>query len=292
MADNLETGSFAAGSATRLLERLAYRVNAAAHAHDERAVHELRVAIRRFGQSLAVFKRTFAARDIKKMRRRLKELMDLSDGVRDYDVGIELVKKSELSGAPAMEERFRERRKESVRVLTPALRQWTARRTTAKWRAGLSPNGAGQLPLAETARERLPRIAKKFLRDGDQASSAKELHRARIEAKKLRYTMEILDPAFGEQFRPAIERMKTVQSALGKINDAHAVRLLVRDAGGDAEIEDWLKKRQKKHTREFRNEWPAFAQELKESVRAFHHPARRPAARTTSAAPKTAAGAA
>src|SRR6478672_5718881 len=100
----METGTFAVGSVTKLLERLAYQVNHTLHAGDAESVHDLRVAIRRFSQSLAIFKDVFAGKDVKKIRRRLKELIELTNEARDCDVGIELLPESDLPGAPSLVE--------------------------------------------------------------------------------------------------------------------------------------------------------------------------------------------
>jgi CHAD domain-containing protein len=264
MQPDTQTGTFASTSVSRLVERLAYRVNATAHAHDERTVHDLRVAIRRFTQSLSVFKHVFGGKDVKKLRRRLKDLMDLTNEVRDCDVALSLLSKSELPSAAALNQKLRERRKEGMRMLLPALQRWTARKTTSKWRAALTPNGTSHLPLADTVRDRLPRIAKKFVKDGDRAGSSSQLHHVRIDAKKLRYSLELLQPVYGAEFTGAIERVKSVQTVLGQINDCHAVRLLAGDLGADAEIASWLKKRQRKKTREFRKLWPVTATALRD----------------------------
>jgi CHAD domain-containing protein len=281
MRAEVETGTFASGSVTRLLERLAYRVNATAHSHDERAVHDLRVAIRRFTQSLVVFKNVFSGKEIKKLRRRLKGVMNLTNDIRDCDVAMALLEKSELPAAAALRPQLQDRRKEALRMLLPALSQWTARKTTTRWRAVLTPNGASHDPLKQTARDRVPRIAKKFLKHAEDADSASELHHARIEAKKLRYSLELLQPAYGERFKSAIGQLQEIQTALGKINDCHAVRLVVKDLGGGAEIDAWLKKRQRKKTREFRDQWPATADALRAFLRTFRQPSRKPAAAAT-----------
>lgn len=287
MQPDIQSGLFAADSVTRLLERLAYQVNAAAHNHDEDSVHELRIAMRRFSQSLSVFKRLYHAKELKKIRRRLKDLMDLSSDVRDCDVAAGLLQKSGLPGAPAIRKAIAARRKEAVRMLLPPLRSWSARRTTSKWRAALTPNGASATPLAEIVHDRLPRAASKFFKTADGASSATDLHQARILGKKLRYALEVIRPAYGPQVEAAIEQMRSVQSLLGKVHDSHAIRLLVEDLGGDADIESWLKKRERKKTREFHDAWAANAGAIRAALRAIDRPARKPAVRASrSAAPR------
>ena len=46
-----------------------------------------------------------------------------------------------------------------------------------------------------------------------------ELHRMRIAAKRLRYTLEIFEPAIGKVVTGAIQAMKEVQELLGAIHD-------------------------------------------------------------------------
>src|SRR4051812_21720829 len=259
----MDTGTFAADSVTKLLQRLAFQIHHVRQNGDIEAVHDLRVAIRRFGQSLLLFKDVFAGKEVKKIRRRLKKLMKLTNEPRDCDVGIELLPDSELAGAPSLVEELRKRRKEAMRLLLPELRRWRARKTSSKWRAALSPNGGSHVPLEQTAGARLPKLVKRFLRDGDHAASADDLHHVRIEGKKLRYSLELLEPVYGPAVTDWIEKVKNVQSLLGKANDCRAVRLLVADVGGDDEVEAWLKKRQRKKTREFRKEWGTIADELR-----------------------------
>jgi CHAD domain-containing protein len=273
----MQSGTFAADSVTKLLERLAYQIHQTLHTSDADALHDLRVAIRRFSQALAAFKDVFAGKDVKKMRRRLSKLRDLTNEPRDCDAGIQLLADSKLPGAPALIEKLRRRRKEATLLLMPALRQWGARKTSSKWRAALTPNGGSHVSLEETARERLPRLTKRFLKDGDRAASADDLHQVRIEGKKLRYSLELLQPKATEW----IQSIKRVQSLLGEANDCHSTRLLIADFGGDAEIEAWLKKRQKKKTREFRKDWTDTAEALRGAVAQLKHPTRKPVASST-----------
>jgi len=55
----METHSFAVAQATRLLERLAFQINGVVHSPRPEAIHDLRVAIRRFAQALSACKGCF-----------------------------------------------------------------------------------------------------------------------------------------------------------------------------------------------------------------------------------------
>src|ERR1043165_579042 len=99
----MQTGDVASDSVTKLLERLAYQVNHAVHTADVEAVHDLRVAIRRFAQSLYLFKSSFASKEVRKIRGRLKDLMEVTNEVRDCDVAANLLEKREFAGVPALQ---------------------------------------------------------------------------------------------------------------------------------------------------------------------------------------------
>jgi CHAD domain-containing protein len=271
-------------SAVKLLERLAYQVNVTIHSHHAEPIHDLRVATRRFQTALALFKGHFPARDLKKIKRRLKDLMDLSSEVRDFDIATKVLTKSGLPGAAPVKEKLAEQRKESLSQLVAALRRWASRNSSQKWRAVLAGgvNGNGR-----DAASRLPKMAKQFLAHGDDAAqkkaSADDLHTYRIEAKKFRYALEIFQPAFGAAAKEWLNRLRKVQSLLGNVHDYQMMREVAADLGADAELEAWLKKRQRKKTREFRKLWQdefSDAAARRQWVAALRRPARKPMARS------------
>ncbi len=267
------TGRTASESATRLLERLAYQVNHTVHTADADAVHDLRVAIRRFSQAIAIGADAFPSKEARKLRRRLKEMMELTNAARDCDVALKLLPKGALPAAAALEAGIRAHRKEHIRLLIPALRRWGTRGTSAKWRAALAPNGSAQEEFDVSSEA--PRLLKRLLKHASRAESADDLHRLRIDGKKLRYTLELLPDA---HWTPALETLTRAQTLLGQVNDSRAVRKLVQDLGGNAEVERWLKKRQRKKTLTFRQEWPAIEASLRTALAA---PRRRPVGRST-----------
>jgi len=84
-------GPFARAHASRLRKKLVKQIRHAAKHTDERAIHDLRVAIRRFSQCLEEFHQFFPAGRTKKIRKRLKKLMHLAARTRDRDVALELI---------------------------------------------------------------------------------------------------------------------------------------------------------------------------------------------------------
>src|SRR5271169_4840574 len=104
----MEIHPFAVAQATRLLERLAFQINGAVHSPRAGAIHDLRVAIRRFSQVLSSCKGCFPPRPVRKMRRRLKLIMTQAGEVRDIDVALQLVA---AAGDSSLETELRARRK-------------------------------------------------------------------------------------------------------------------------------------------------------------------------------------
>jgi CHAD domain-containing protein len=56
---------------------------------DEEAVHDLRVSIRRFSQALRIFAPLLPGKAVKRIRGRMKVVMDAAAVVRDLDVGMQ-----------------------------------------------------------------------------------------------------------------------------------------------------------------------------------------------------------
>ena len=186
------------------------------------------------------------------MRRRLKGLMEPDQRRSRLRRRGELAREIRTArAAAALQTPLRHAARKRCVCFCLRCAQWTARKTTSKWRAALTPNGASHDPLDRLRATACLALRRSFLKDAEDAGSASELHHARIEAKKLRYSLELLRPAYGERFKIAIGQIQDVQSALGKVTTAMPCGCSSKDLGGGAEIEAWLKKRQRKKTREF-----------------------------------------
>src|SRR5215831_13431824 len=113
----MDCGAFWVDQATRLLGRLAFQIKRTLHSHDPEAVHDLRVAIRRLTQALAISKSFLPPRAVKKIRRRTKAIMTLAGAVRDCDIALKLVTRSQAQDAAALEAKLRTRRADAHKVL-------------------------------------------------------------------------------------------------------------------------------------------------------------------------------
>jgi CHAD domain-containing protein len=265
MALTIETRKFAGQNATRLLGRLAFQMNATMKAPDAGSVHDLRVSIRRFTQTLGVFKPCFPGKETRKIRRRTKKLMTLAGAVRNFDIALKLVSKSRIEEAASLKPKLESQRKESSRVLIGALKRRIERKSSLKWRTALEAALAGgnsadsRIAVETTARRILPRMAADFVERGSAASQAKtspeKLHEFRISAKKFRYTLELFAPLYGTAVNSWLESIKGIQTLLGDINDCVTVAQMVANYKGASEVAGWLKKRQRRRVEQFSRLW-------------------------------------
>ncbi len=259
-----ETSQFAIDQANRLLRQVAFQVSRSTRSRDPEAVHELRVAIRRLTQALVVFKPCFPAKEVKKVRRRLGKIMALAGDVRNCDIAVRLLAKSRIEFAVALRSKAQTQRKEAERDLITALRRWIVRKSSSKWRARLSPDVADHqtfcgTTIETTAQRMLPRMAKDFLRGGDEVAvpniSPEKLHQFRIASKKFRYTLELFTPLYGPTIHAWLDQIKAVQTLLGDFNDCETVRAMIARWPGSKAVDGQLKKRQQRKMEEFARQW-------------------------------------
>ncbi len=265
MALIIETRKFAGQNAARLLRRLAFQMSLTKKAPDSDSVHDLRVSIRRFTQVLGVFKSCFPGKETRKIRRRVKKLMQLAGAVRNFDIALKLLSKSRTTEAASLRPKLEMQRKESARVLTGALHRRIERKSSLKWRTALESALAGgnladsQVAVGETARRILPQIAADFVERGNAASQAKvspeKLHAFRIASKKFRYTLELFAPLYGPSVNTWLESLKGVQTVLGDINDCVTVSQMIADYKGSGPVTNWIKKRQRRKIEQFSRLW-------------------------------------
>jgi CHAD domain-containing protein len=119
-----------------LLGRFAFEVNRASKGLDPDAVHDLRVSIRRFRQCLRVFEQFLPDKRPKRIRRRLKEILDLAAEIRNRDIALALFTEAGAPGSPLLAG-IAEERDRAEQALADALRRWRRRDFSQKWRTQL-----------------------------------------------------------------------------------------------------------------------------------------------------------
>jgi len=263
MAESTETRQFAVEQLDRLLGQLAFQISRILRPHDSSSVHNLRVAVRRFSRALLVFGPCFPSKDVKRIRRRLDEIMIPARALRDCDLAMDLLSASKAAHATALRARLGRQRKDAEHMLLSTLRRWMERKTSLKWRTRLqNALTMTKKTLPGTAEEAaagiLPDLAREFFDCGRQAMQAEgsvdALHQFRIAAKKFRYTLELFTPLYGPALRVWLERVESVHVLAGGIDDCSSARKLLAEAHiGSVNAE--LGKKQRKHIEEFRRQW-------------------------------------
>jgi CHAD domain-containing protein len=137
------------------------------------------------------------------------------------------------------------------------------------------------------ARRELPRLTAEFFATVRAALAARpspeRLHRVRLAAKRIRYTLELFRGCYGPGLESRIESLRKLQQVLGEINDCAATRRVlagsVPASPQRSRVERLLASRLRKKTGELRKLWKeelgAPGQELR-WMRYLAHNARSP----------------
>lgn len=119
------------------LDRFAFELQRAAKARDADAVHDLRVSIRRLSQCLRVFRQFFPAREVKRIRRRLRAIMDHAADVRNRDIARQLLKKTGVGTTSSLYLRLGRERKQAERALVNEILRMSRGEFSSRWRRRL-----------------------------------------------------------------------------------------------------------------------------------------------------------
>ena len=126
---------------SNLLSRVAVEMRRASRTPTEEAVHDLRVSIRRLGQGFRSFVELLPRREIKRMRRRLRDVMDHAGEVRNRDIALELCEKAGLTMESELCRALVRERHDEQRLLVAAVHAWLREGCFVKWRLILERSG-------------------------------------------------------------------------------------------------------------------------------------------------------
>jgi CHAD domain-containing protein len=227
---------------------------------DPDAIHDLRVSIRRFRQELNVFEEWFKPGPVKRIRGTLKDLMERCGAVRNCDIGVEVLRAAGWRSPEVFAGLEKERRR-TREALARMLTHFRRRDRVRKWREHLrivrpsaKPEFGGS--VRENARRLLLAMIADFFLAGREAarpaSTHRRMHRLRLEAKRVRYTLELFEPVYGENANQVLESLKELQDKLGAINDcATTLEMVRRNRGAAAAVRRLAGEREA----EFRGYW-------------------------------------
>jgi CHAD domain-containing protein len=213
---------------------------------DSEFLHDFRVAVRRARALLGQIRGVFRQDVVEHFAAEFSWIGRLSGPPRDTDVLILALREQQqefnaddMDALIAFLGRTQQRQYEQ---LIAALDSDRYRKFFSDWKTFLeSPDGSsGQAahangPLAAAVARRARRLSKRIIKDAksvDEQTPAEYIHQIRIDAKKLRYLVDIT-PAFyqPDDFQSILGALKKLQRALGDFNDAHVHEATLLDCG-------------------------------------------------------------
>jgi CHAD domain-containing protein len=204
-----------------------------------KAVHDLRVALRRCRSMADSFRAIDPDKNWKKMRRQATALFDSLGALRDCHVMMEWVGKLGRDNDPVTHglAAYLQEQESSIKHQAQAAIEVFDHKQWNRWTQSL-PRRTLRLPLNSEvfqalALERLNaarRLQAQALKTGSDAA----LHRLRIAIKKFRYVVENFLPILHKDWR---DDLKHVQDLLGEIHDLAVLRQAVDQLSKDAPSE-------------------------------------------------------
>jgi triphosphatase len=202
-----------------------------------RFVHRARTALRRLRVALKLLGRTDDT--AWKLRARLKRVMRVLGDARDWDVFLDhtlppvvrafgktatvdgLVREARRGRLAAHAKARKTLSSPRYRDLISQLARWLHRKAESRQSSG---------SLRKFAARSIRKRHRHLLRDRRHfaAQSPPQHHRVRIDAKKLRYTVEIFESLFPRKsVRPYLRELVAIQDALGSVNDTNVAARLI-----------------------------------------------------------------
>lgn len=212
----------------------------AAQAGDEISVHQARVASRRLREALPVLGARADVDALDRAQKRVRRITRALGPVRELDVTLLLL--AELEGREAapsraiarvrkavVEERLK-RRRQMLDEIKPSrldkLRKRLVRVAAPEARAHVPSNARAEAAEQSALRARKLRAA---IERAGGIYLADRLHRVRIEAKKLRYALEI-QRELKSRSTAGLNRLRTQQDLLGRMHDLEMLIDRAREA--------------------------------------------------------------
>jgi CHAD domain-containing protein len=246
---------------------------------DVEAVHKLRVASRRMRAALGVFKPVLPGEARRQWRKQLRRLTRALGPGRDIDVQLEALgeyRPSLSAGAQqtldSLTESLRQRRGRAQPDIDETIDRLARKRTLITLRKAASSWVSSELPPADftdrvraLAGARIMRRLRELLAFEPwvlEPAAAEKHHRMRVATKKLRYTIELLEPIWAGQLGPTLETLKGFQADLGLLHDvdvtlAHLADFQGSDSEGLAELHRLCMARRSERFETFRIAWRA-----------------------------------
>jgi CHAD domain-containing protein len=261
---------------------------------DADAVHDLRVSLRRFGETLRLFKILMPKTGWKQVRAERRQVMNLAGQARDVDIARETFVYSDIAIPPDLDNFLANERAIAEAALRASLAVGLATAFYQRWERALElTNTTEEDEERSHKRERsdaepiqsapsiesiwhteetsaanaqlvLPGLLEEYCRKGQKLAiegvRAARLHELRLGAKHLRYALEIFRPIYGRKMDELLVSLKESQTDLGEISDCTATiawlkeKKIVRRREGQ-HLRSYLEHRAAKGATKFANYW-------------------------------------
>jgi CHAD domain-containing protein len=219
------------------LARMIAREPGTREGKDPEELHGMRVSTRRMRAAWRVFGDGFRDGRTAKFQKRLRSVAARLGTVRDLDVLIDATEEfannlpsGERDGLEPLIAAWRDQRDAGRRLLVRELDSDGHRRFVEDYRDFVLTPGADVRPVDPTSPHRVRDTAGSRIWSAYERVRAYEsvlkwadvptLHQLRIEAKRLRYTLEFVREALGPEAPALISRVVALQDHLGAMNDA------------------------------------------------------------------------
>lgn len=237
----------------RLLATLTANEPGVRGALDPEFLHDFRVSVRRTRSALGQLSGVFAGAAVEPYRDAFRWLGRVTGPKRDLDVFQEDLA-GHLKALPPRMRRDLEPLSAFLRGRSAALQEELVaaldsddyRRLVEGWRRFLEAPAAGEgamtgpdgrRPAAAVASERIGKAERKVARRAaaiDASTPAAQVHRLRIDCKKLRYLLELFRSLFPEdEIGAEIDSLKRLQDVLGEFNDLAVQQAALRRYAGE-----------------------------------------------------------
>lgn len=201
--------------------------------NDPDAIHDMRVASRRFHAAAQIFSDCCSGSVLTECEQYVRRLRKSAGAVRDGDVQrlfIErLLKKSTPRryhhGLQRLALRLSQRREKQYRKILDAINNFEKSGVVEKMNRALSlplPTRRSTVTLRQRATQGIASHLSALLTFEQyvyQSTALDKLHQMRIAVKRLRYVMEIFNPAYGGALKPYIRITRAIQDSLGEMHD-------------------------------------------------------------------------
>ncbi len=228
--------------------RMVYHEPGTRRGDDLEYLHDMRVATRRMRSALGTFRPFYKKKIRKRYMKDLREVGFALGTVRDIDVflenmgiEVELDPQVRLLDLSALRNFWQLKREAARAVMLRHLDSSPYQEFLFDFDSFLNTPNLGlkkrflERDFSHSIQESLPKLIKdhfwrvQVFSEIVNNASVEELHKLRIEIKKLRYLLEFFKEILGEQSVRLIDQLKRIQDHLGKLNDAVVAKEMIKE---------------------------------------------------------------